>query len=214
MKKYLFPTALLIISVIFLAVFVTSEKSGANDDYLISPWKDKVSVTTDQSDKYFTIVNKSSSRQGGVNISGWFVRTEKRTLLPIPQGTFLFRQGIVNPLQDIVLEPGEKAIVASGQSPLGVSFKINKCSPKLERYQVFSPKISDDSEIKDESIFYNDCVEKHSNDFDFFKPEWRVYLNSEAEEGRILLLDDEKRLVAPLIKHSKKSDAAGNGNIK
>ena len=213
MKKYLFPTALLIASVIFLVLFVVSGKSGTNDDYLISPWKDKVSVTINQSDKYFTIVNKSDKnllRQGGVNISGWSVRTEKRTLLPIPQGTFLFRQGIVNPLQDIVLEPGEKAIIVSDQSPIGVSFKINKCSPKLERYQVFSPKISVDSEIEGENIFYNDCVEKYSNDFDFFKLEWRVYLDSESEEGRILLLDDEKRLVASLIKHSKKSNAAGD----
>jgi hypothetical protein len=57
----------------------------------------------------------------------------------IPQGVERYVAGEVNELQDIYLRPGERAIVATKQSPVGVSFRVNRCSGFLSDTQQFEP---------------------------------------------------------------------------
>jgi hypothetical protein len=47
----------------------------------------------------------------------------------------------VNAAQDIVLSPGERATVISGQSPIGASFRENKCIGYFSTFQKFSPTL-------------------------------------------------------------------------
>lgn len=102
------------------------------------------------------ISNASSSDPGGeyaqlsvvqnagipIDISGWKLISEatgKAAL--IPRGTKVPTSGIVNPQQDIVLTPGESAIIVSGRSPIGTSFRENKCAGYLSTFQEFSPSL-------------------------------------------------------------------------
>lgn len=77
-----------------------------------------------------------------INLSEWTLTSESggRTAL-IPKGTEIPTSGIVNAAQGIVLSPGMRAIVASGPSPIGASFRENKCMGYFSSFQKFYPSL-------------------------------------------------------------------------
>lgn len=99
-------------------------------------------TTTDLDYEYIEIRARSSNAQP-INISEWSVQSMiSNTWIGIPQGTGLYVVGEVNELQDIYLRPGDRAIIATRQSPVGVSFRVNRCSGFLSDTQSFEPPIS------------------------------------------------------------------------
>ena len=94
-----------------------------------------------------------------VDISGWTLESEATgNAAVIPKGTETPHSGIVNAVQDIVLEPGETAIVESGQSPIGASFRENKCIGYFSQFQSFSPSLPQDcpSTLNELAAHYGD----------------------------------------------------------
>ena len=84
----------------------------------------------------------SSNAGVPVDISGWTIESEATgNAVVIPQGTSVPRSGIVNAVEDVVLLPGESAYVISGRSPIGASFKENKCTGYYGNFQSFSPSL-------------------------------------------------------------------------
>ncbi len=78
-----------------------------------------------------------------IPVTGWkLVSTNTGNTVVIPQGTYLFFQGSQNTEQDIYLVPSDTMYVITGVSPLGVSFKSNKCSGYLTQFQKFYPYIN------------------------------------------------------------------------
>ena len=59
----------------------------------------------------------------------------------IGKGTQLPFQNQASVEQPIYLSPGETAYVVTGRSPLGVSFRLNKCTGFFGQFQSFSPAI-------------------------------------------------------------------------
>ena len=53
-----------------------------------------------------------------------------------------YRSGTVNSTSPVVLKPGEKAIILTGRSPVGASFKENICTGYLGQYQTFIPDLN------------------------------------------------------------------------
>ena len=49
--------------------------------------------------------------------------------------------GIINASEDIVLPPGTRAIISSGRSPIGASFRENKCICYFSTFQTFYPSL-------------------------------------------------------------------------
>ncbi|MFZ1074998.1 MAG: hypothetical protein WAN50_01355 [Minisyncoccia bacterium] len=87
------------------------------------------------------------SQNGGipVDLTGWtLVSDATGNSAVIPKGTEVPMSGIVNAAQDIVLTPGESAILISGQSPIGASFRENKCIGYFSTFQKFSPALPQD----------------------------------------------------------------------
>ncbi len=77
-----------------------------------------------------------------VDLTGWTLESDATgNAVTIPQGTEIPTSGIVNAAQDIVLTPGERALVISGQSPIGASFRENKCIGYFSTFQRFSPPL-------------------------------------------------------------------------
>ncbi|MBI3572267.1 hypothetical protein HY091_01895 [Candidatus Kaiserbacteria bacterium] len=77
-----------------------------------------------------------------VDLSGWTIESEATgNAVVIPLGTETPTSGIVNAVQDIVLMPGEGAVVISGRSPIGASFRENKCIGYFSQFQQFSPPL-------------------------------------------------------------------------
>lgn len=97
---------------------------------------------TDEDQEYVTI-SLSGSAKESVAISGWkIVSTRSRATATIPNGTVLYKSGSVNNTEPITLAPGERAVVVTGRSPAGVSFKENACTGYLEERQDYYPRLS------------------------------------------------------------------------
>ncbi len=76
-------------------------------------------------------------------VSGWTLRsnfTGARAVVPLAASPFV--QGVVNSVDTIELGSGESVILASGVSPVGVSFRETTCTGYLAQTQRFSPALS------------------------------------------------------------------------
>lgn len=137
---------------------VKNEEEGEYIDSAISPWEGLFTIRrgnagrTIQPREEYIILEYSRRAKESVNISGWTLennplRGGKR--VTIPQGTFnLFTNKEWRLRRDIVLEPGERAIILSGRMPnlnpvdIDISFKSNICLGYLDTlssYRFYPP---------------------------------------------------------------------------
>lgn len=94
----------------------------------------------DEDLEYITL--RASGNQA-VDITGWrLVSGASGKSARIPEGASLPRSGRVNDTDRIVLNPGEEAIIVTGDSPKGVSFKENMCTGYFSESQTFYPALS------------------------------------------------------------------------
>src|SRR3989344_6911426 len=78
-----------------------------------------------------------------ISIAGWSLQSALTGIRAyIPRGTDVFVLGDLNPQQDIYLNPGAKAVIASKSSPVGTSFRENVCTGYLAGIQTFVPALS------------------------------------------------------------------------
>jgi hypothetical protein len=106
-------------------------------------------------------VQISVSQNAGtpVDLSGWTLESEATgNASVIPQGTDLPRSGTITAVQDIVLQPGERALIISGRSPIGASFRENKCIGYFGQFQTFSPSLPNSCPAPTDELaaFYGD----------------------------------------------------------
>ena len=87
-------------------------------------------------------------------MDGWTLGTASGLSVPIPKSDILYFDNSVNAENDtVVLYPGDKAFVISGQSPIGVSFRVNKCSGYLAQFKNFNPYLSNNCPLaRDENL--------------------------------------------------------------
>ncbi len=93
-------------------------------------------------DREYITLRVPENASSPVTISGWRLEsgtTGKSAI--IPKGTKIPHSGIVNPSMPIILDPGEEAIISSGQSPIGASFQENICTGYFTQYQSFYPSL-------------------------------------------------------------------------
>ncbi|KKW40528.1 hypothetical protein A3I46_02720 [Candidatus Kaiserbacteria bacterium RIFCSPLOWO2_02_FULL_54_13] len=117
-------------------------------------------------------VQLSVSPNAGVpiDISGWQLVSEATgKAAAIPMGTRVPTSGIVNPQQDIVLAPGEHAILVSGRSPTGTSFRENKCIGYFGTFQQFSPSLPQNCPAPSDELvsFYGDYYVRDATCIDY-----------------------------------------------
>lgn len=77
-----------------------------------------------------------------INITGWTLEsvvTGQR--VTIGRAARLPYPGEVNTQEDIVVNPGDRVIVASARSPIGVGFRVNLCTGYFEQFQNFAPTL-------------------------------------------------------------------------
>jgi len=96
--------------------------------------------STDPNTEYVKIL--STRANVPISISNWrLVSAASGKSAFLPLGTTVPTFGVVNPTQNIVLAPGERAQITSGRSPIGVSFRENKCTGYLNTFQEFTPSL-------------------------------------------------------------------------
>ncbi|HEY0979772.1 MAG TPA: hypothetical protein VGE23_02950 [Candidatus Paceibacterota bacterium] len=112
-----------------------------------SPYRGKVRVSsnggvsaTDPDQEYVVL---RASGDESIDITGWrLVSGASGRGARIPRGAALPSSGRVNDTDRIVLNPRDEAIVITGESPKGVSFKENKCTGYFEDNQDYYPALS------------------------------------------------------------------------
>lgn len=130
--------------------------------------------------------------------------------ITIPRGVSLHTAGATNKSQDIVLAPGERAIISSGVSPVGYSFRVNICSGYLNSSATYVPALRNECPSNPSckqnpllGMTYAACVDAHKSDDKFFANEWRVFLGQNVELWRnsseiIKLVDSQGNVVDAL----------------
>ncbi len=115
----------------------------------ISPYRGIVSLehsvsgagSTDPKNEYIYL-NMAPDASVPVDITGWILESDATgNSMTIPKGTETPTSGVVNAAQDIVLTAGQHAIIISGQSPIGASFRENKCIGYFSSFQRFTPSL-------------------------------------------------------------------------
>jgi hypothetical protein len=105
--------------------------------------RDLTGTSETDSKKEYVVFSVSSSAKNPISTAGWkIVSKETGDGAPFPQGIETARSGRVNTLSPITLKGGDQVILVSGRSPVGVSFKENKCTGYLEERQDFRPALS------------------------------------------------------------------------
>jgi len=92
-------------------------------------------------EKEYIEIKLSAKSVDKVLLSGLRLKGVYNLDIPIGGGTRLYWPGVTNSKEPIFLDPGGKAIVTTGQSPIGYSFRVNKCTGYLEQFQDFNPSL-------------------------------------------------------------------------
>jgi hypothetical protein len=116
-----------------------------------SPYRNVVSfsdyvdnASSSNPDNEYVEIHVSQNASGPIDITNWILLSGATgNSAIIPQGTTVPTSGIVNATQDILLNPGDSAIIISGESPVGASFRENECTGYFNNYQTFTPSLPD-----------------------------------------------------------------------
>ena len=101
-----------------------------------------VSRSTDPKSEFLTFRMDTFSTSS-VNISGWRIAsTQSGNSVTIPKGTDLYFSGVKNAEDNINISADNTVYIVTGTSPIGYSFKVNKCSGFLSQFQTFVPYLS------------------------------------------------------------------------
>ena len=113
-----------------------------------SPYRDRITLSSyggtyaTKADEEYITIEASSSNTNPIRISGFKLESAvSGVIFPIGNATRLPRSGIVNDETPVFLGPGESAIITTGRSPTGSSFRTNLCTGYFEQFQDFNPSL-------------------------------------------------------------------------
>jgi len=110
-----------------------------------SPYRSQVTLQQGQATasnpaKEYIAIKSASDNEGTVDLTGWSVQSAvSGERYYLPSATVIFIGGAVNSTNQVSLPPSATAIIATGVSPVGVSFRENICSGYLGKLQSFHP---------------------------------------------------------------------------
>ncbi|MEK9209450.1 MAG: hypothetical protein AAB926_01325, partial [Patescibacteria group bacterium] len=80
-------------------------------------------------DKEYLEIKADRNNTENVVITGWKLKSSRTNEdIVIGQGAKLAFSGQTNTQQSIILTPGQRAFIITGQSPIGTSFQLNACT--------------------------------------------------------------------------------------
>lgn len=96
----------------------------------------------DATEEYLTIESAIGNSEN-ISLAGWSLQSAvsgRRIFLP--EAASPLRAGAVNSTFPVSLAPGQSALVLSGRSPVGGSFRENRCTGFLTQFQSFYPALN------------------------------------------------------------------------
>ncbi len=114
-----------------------------------SPYRGKVSLENgslgDDNEAQYARISASYDNTAPIDVSSWSLQSAvSGTRAYIPRGADTFLMGSINEQGDIYIAPGTDALLSSGTSPVGTSFRENMCSGYLGQMQTYTPPFSAD----------------------------------------------------------------------
>ncbi len=106
-------------------------------------------IRTEKPEEEYIEIQADYSNGKEVNITGWKLQNRDGKIFTIPAGAKLPYTGRVNTQENIKLGPGEKAIVLTGKSPIGTSFRPNICTGYFNRLYAFKPGLQENCPAPD-----------------------------------------------------------------
>ncbi len=95
------------------------------------------------SSREYVALEAAYANTAPISLAGWSLRSAVTgAYAPISSAAHLFWMGAVNTLDPVSLSSGHTALIATGVSPVGASFRENKCTGYLEQFQSFAPPLS------------------------------------------------------------------------
>lgn len=115
-----------------------------------SPYKGKIFLSapaarqTNPQQEYLEI-RANYDNPEPISITGWLLKgIKKGETVSIARGAYLPYSAQVNPQDPIFLEKGGKAIILTGQSPIGTNFRLNICTGYFNQFQTFYPSLPEE----------------------------------------------------------------------
>jgi len=122
----------------------------------------KVNIKNDNfRDDYIVLM---SDNKETVNITGWVIKTNKSDF-KIPQAIKDLNNSFsIKEYSDIILNYKDEVIISMGTSPVGINFKVNKCSGYFNNSYDFYPSLK------------NDCPELKESEYSHLKKSCRDFI--------------------------------------
>lgn len=132
----------------------SSQSSSVKPDFVVL--KTANARETSPSEEYLEI-KADKKNKSSMKITGWKLEGKGGLDLAIGKGAvFIHTEANSQPQEDIYLKPGEKALIATGLSPIGTSFKVNKCVGYFNQFHEFYPNLNTECPaLKDEDLPIN-----------------------------------------------------------
>ncbi len=131
-----------------------------------------VAQSTNPAQEYI-ILRATNSAGATIPITGWTLRSQSTgNVVQIPQGSYIYFDNSQNAEEDVNLSADDTVYLITGSSPIGVGFRINKCSGYQTQFHTFTPSLwtscpaprnEDTSSIK--PIVANDACFDYINSF-------------------------------------------------
>lgn len=126
-----------------------------------SPYAGRVSLSraaaTEGAVSQEYLVLESYGGSGSVSLGGWsLISMLSGAIAPIPLAAPVYEHGVLNSVRAVSLEPGMSAVVMTGPSPAGVSFRETRCTGYLAQNQSFEPPLANACPSPAESMSLTD----------------------------------------------------------
>ena len=94
-------------------------------------------------DEEYLEIKTDKKNKSPMKITGWKLKGKIGLEIMIGKGaSYIYSNVASQPQEDIYLKPGEKAVIVTGKSPLGTSFKLNKCAGYFGQFHTFTPDLN------------------------------------------------------------------------
>ena len=118
----------------------SSSQSSVRPDF--ATLKKRRAKETNPDEEYLEI-KADKKNKSSLKITGWKLKGKTGLDGVIGKGAFyIYASAASQPQEDIYLKPGEKAVIVTGKSSLGTSFKMNKCVGYFEQFHEFTPELN------------------------------------------------------------------------
>ncbi len=175
----------------------------------------------------YLVLYANRTNTAPISISGWQLHS-RRTARTVSIGGGIETALIGQPTSPtlVMLAPGHSAVISTGRSPVGISFRENKCTGYLSQFQTFTPTLArkcpyplpelasarpdlandkscanaansmqpckaftrppsnvtaECSNLLQDRLTYNGCVNAHRTDADFAGTQWYIFLGQTSE---------------------------------